>query len=337
MHHSILGAIANGSAARTWIRRHAAPATVGGTAGHAGPAIVAIEGSQHEPDPTPPRRPGVHRGTPGDGRPPGRTPRWWTSTTSTPASEPVSPGERTRTSAPRRPGGRSSERLDRESAGLHLDLELPTEAEARLLSSGGPAAAGRPASEPRRCPAAHPAAAAPPSSSAAPAFGLEHLRDLRRAAGPGGRGLAVRALADLKGFPALVGHVVDEPLVKGAGGFRQVGRMVGTSAHELVLLCRPRRGGADPSVASVCRSRLGCTRSRCEPDSRCVGRLFFDSCAPLPPVLLHPYLLGPRKSTPGLEQIAAWGRQPAGPGSRARPTSAGKTPRIQTPTGPSAV
>ncbi len=36
--------------ARTWIRRHAAPATVGGSADHVGPSIVTIEGSEHELD-----------------------------------------------------------------------------------------------------------------------------------------------------------------------------------------------------------------------------------------------------------------------------------------------
>lgn len=36
--------------ARTWVRRHAASATVGGSAGHTGPSIVTIEGTQHELD-----------------------------------------------------------------------------------------------------------------------------------------------------------------------------------------------------------------------------------------------------------------------------------------------
>jgi hypothetical protein len=36
--------------ARTWVRRHAAPATLGGPAGHAGPSSVAIGGAHHELD-----------------------------------------------------------------------------------------------------------------------------------------------------------------------------------------------------------------------------------------------------------------------------------------------
>jgi hypothetical protein len=106
------------------------------------------------------------------------------------------------------------------------------------------------------------ASAAGVAAALAAVLGFDGVADLGDAGGGAGEGLAVAVLGeDLQGLRF---EVVDEAVVGGAGRLREggrggggrVGKLIRTSAHELLLLRRPGCGGG----GCLCRTRFECRR-----------------------------------------------------------------------------